>query len=126
MNIRLFTLCDGAYNYNGKLTVVGTTDNIKVGRFPATVNIGIAVKVSFPPQEYGTKVMKIQIQDSGNMNVLQEIVLPSTDAKSKEGEEARLALAGNIQGLNFDREGWYVVRLFINDDEYTLPFRVMR
>lgn len=126
MDIRLFTLCDGAYNYNGKLTIVGTTDNIKVPHFPATVSFGIAVKVSFPPQEYGTKNISLRIIDDSGVDVLPELLLPPSDAKSKNGEEARLVLAGNMQSVNFVKEGEYCVLLNVSGQEVKLPFRVIK
>lgn len=126
MQVRVFTLCDGAYNYNGKLTIVGTTDNIKVQRTPASVSIGIAVKISFAPNEYGVKNIKVTITDNDGVEVLPALNLPPTEARSKGGEEARIVLAGNLQGLNFTHEGDYKVTLYVDDAEYFLPFKVVK
>lgn len=124
MNIRLFTLCDGAYNYNGKLTVVGTVDNIKVQTTPISVSIGIAIKISFPPSEYGIKNLSIRILDVDNNSIMPDMSLPSTEARGQNGEEARIVIAGNLQGLSFQHEGDYHARLIVNDVFYDLPFRV--
>lgn len=126
MNIRLFTLCDGAHNYNGRLTVVGTTDNVRVQNVPSKLNIGLAIKVSFPPSEYGEKKLIIKVCDNEGTDVMPEIALPSTIASARDGEEARLVLAGNLHGINITKEGWYYVKMYINDIENILPFRVLK
>lgn len=126
MQIRVFTLCDGAYNYNGKLTIVGTTDNIKVPRTPAIVSIGLAIKVSFEPNEYGEKRLSVKIIDSENNSVMTPLVLPPTEARARGGEEAKIVLAGNLQGLSVNNDGDYRVVLTINDEDYILPFKVIR
>lgn len=127
MNIRLFTLCDGAYNYNGKLTIVGTIDNIKVLKFPAVVNFGIAIKVSFPPSEYGKKEMKVGIYSEEDSNpVIDEITFPSTEAQGKDGDEAKMAVAGNLTGVIFPKQGKYIVRLTVGNTQEILPFNVVK
>ena len=125
MNIRLFTLCDGAYNYSGKLTVVGTTDNIKVQKFPSSITIGLAIKVSFSPQEYGEKRVNIRILRK-NIDVIPPINLPPTVSKAKDNEEARLVIAGNLQNVVFGEEGTYIVLLSVNGTEFSLPFNVAK
>lgn len=126
MNIRLFTLCDGAYNYNGKITVVGTTDNIKVFKIPSKLTIGLAIKISFPPQEYGEKRVSLRILSPSNTDTIPPMNLPPTYSRGKEGEEARLVIAGNLQDINIEEVGFYTVILTVNGSEFSLPFKVFK
>jgi hypothetical protein len=119
-------LCDGAYNYNGKITVVGTTDNIKVFKFPSKLTIGLAIKISFSPEEYGEKRVSLRILSPSSIDTIPPINLPPTDSRGKDGEEARVVIAGNLQDVNIEEEGLYTVLLIVNGTEFSLPFKVFK
>ena len=124
MIIRIFTLCDGAYNYNGKLTIVGTVDNIKVPRVPVKAAVGIAVKIDFAPHENGDKTIVLHFKDDRQTLILPEM---KVQAKAeKKGETMSLVIAGNINGLDIKEEGSYVVDMMVNNEKFTLPFKVTK
>lgn len=125
MVTNIFTLCDGAYNYNGKLTIVGTTDNIKVPTIPFVAGIGIALKVSFTPQESGKKSVSIQFQDNNGQLIIPEVNMQS-EVKSKDGIGGKIVIAGNIQGLNIQSLGAYKCIVKIDESIIELPFNVIR
>ena len=115
MEIRLFTLCDGAYNYNGKLTVVGTIDNIKVQRFPCSISIGVALKLVFAPNEVGDKHIVLDFINSDNISILPPFDFQG-DVKIQDGE-GKIAIAGNINGVPIEREGIYKQFAALEKDE---------
>ena len=124
MTVRIFTLCDGAYNYNGKLTIVGTVDNLKVPKIPVKASIGIAVKIDFAPNENGDKTIIFHFKDSH-----QNLILPEMKVQAKaekKGETMSLVIAGNINGLDITEEGSHVVEMMVNNEIFTLPFKVSR
>ena len=53
MKIEFFTFCDGAYNYDGRLTIVGTYDDIKAQSFPWKTNMSFALKLLVSNDEAG-------------------------------------------------------------------------
>lgn len=126
MNIRLLTLCDGAYNYNGKITVVGTIDNIKVHSFPAVITVGLAVKICFPPSENGIKRIRILILDSNDNLVIPTLEMPNQEAKANKNDLSTMAIVANLQGVKFNEEGNYRLELHVNDYVETLPFKVRK
>ena len=125
MNIRVFTLCDGAYNYNGKLTLVGTIDNIKAPKYPNNADVSLAIKMSFLPNENGEKEVIIRFQDSEGKLLVPEIQSPKTKIESK-GEEGRLVMVVDLHGLPIPHEGDYKVILAINNETFELPFKAIR
>ncbi len=124
MIVRIFTLCDGAYNYNGKLTIVGTVDNIKVPRVPVKAAVGIAVKIDFTPNENGDKTIVFHFKDAH-----QNLILPEMKVQAKaekKGETMSLVIAGNINGLDIKEEGSHTVEMMVNNEIFTLPFKVSK
>lgn len=70
--------------------------------------------------------MSIKFVDAEGNLLLNEIKLPATETKSKDGEEARLVIAGNIQAVNLPSYGDYYVELNVNGNLSRLPFKVIR
>ena len=124
MIVRIFTLCDGAYNYNGKLTIVGTVDNIKVSKIPEKASVGIAAKIEFAPNEFGDKNIIIRFKDSQQNLILPELKVQAQ--AEKKSDTMSLVIAGNINGLDIKEEGNYFVEMMVNNDSFILPFKVVR
>lgn len=119
MDIRVFTLCDGAYNYNGKLTIVGTVDHIKVSKIPTLASIGLAVKITNVGGKGEKQAITINFKTAAGENMAPEI---SFEAETKE----QVVIAGNIDGLNIRELGDCFVELKISDTLFTLPFKVVK
>lgn len=115
MNIELFTLCDGAYNYNGKLTIVGTLDVMNADSVPATVQIGIAMKLRFAPEETGKHKLTIRIINPEGGSIPPDFSLDLDIRPSEKGSQ--VALAVNAQGLSLDKFGDYTTKVFMDDEE---------
>lgn len=78
MEIEIFTLCDYAADNGGKLTVVGTFDNITTQSLPTIQQLGIAIRLRFSAKQAGNHTMELKISDptkssianiNGNLNV---------------------------------------------------------
>ena len=115
MNIELFTLCDGAYNYNGKLTIVGTLDVMNADNVPATAQIGIAMKLRFAAEETGKHRLTIRIINPEGRNIPPDFSLDMDIKPSEKG--SLVALAVNAQGLSLDKFGDYTTKVFMDDEE---------
>lgn len=119
MEVRVFTLCDGAYNYNGKLTIVGTVDNIKVPKTPTLATIGIAAKIALAPNETGKKNVTINFKTINGELMMPEIAF---EAETKDN----LVIAGMIDSLNIKEVGDCVVELTIGKTLLSLPFKIVK
>lgn len=113
MKVELFTLCDGAYNYNGKLTIVGTMDTFTVSALPASVGFGIAIKVLLLPEDAGSHVLKVSFVNPDGSNHPGELNV-NFDAKPSV-EPFHISLAANINGLPFHQDGIHKVIVSLDD-----------
>lgn len=113
MVIDLFTLCDGAYNYNGKLTIVGTLDSISVPDVPAKVQFSIAMKLRFNPDEEGKHTLIVRIKDANGKNIPPDMMLDLDIAPAEASTVVSLAV--NAQGLPFDKLGLYNVDVIVDN-----------
>lgn len=113
MVVDLFTLCDGAYNYNGKLTIVGTLDTISVVELPAKVQFGIAMKLRFGKEEAGNHTLIVRIKDPDGNNIPPDMKLCMPINPSVA--DTVVSLAVNAQGLSFDQIGKYKVYILVDD-----------
>lgn len=115
MNIELFTLCDGAFNYNGKLTIVGTLSNVGVSEIPARLNIGVGVKLRLDPFETVGNKLGIMFYNPDGTKIPIDV---NVDLDSKLTEEiSYIALAVNIQGLPINQLGLHNAKLLLEEKE---------
>ena len=119
MDIRVFTLCDGAYNYNGKLTIVGTVDHIKVLKVPTLASVALAIKIANVGGNSLKQKITINFKTAAGEKMVPEIVF---EADTKE----QLVIAGNIDGLNIKELGDCSVELKVGAELFTLPFKVVK
>lgn len=125
MKIELFTICDGAYNYNGKLTIVGTADTISLADLPGTATFGFAIKMLIEPGDFGKRNMSIELFDpSGEKNPFE--IRTELDIKSSD-DISRICMAGNINSLPLGKEGAYKIRVCVeNLVQCDYPISVMK
>lgn len=114
MNIELFTLCDGAYNYNGKMTIVGTITNIGVPNVPISIPIGLAMKLQVDPNESGTKQMVIRFVNPDGSDIPADLTI-QLDIKA-QNEISYISLAANIQNFPISQLGLMTIKVFIDSN----------
>lgn len=114
MDIEIFCFCDGAFNYDGKLTIVGTYDQLLVNTIPQKVRLSVALKLNIQPNEIndGSKFI-LSFKDTHGNQVAKDVVneikqVPHT------GEIIHLAMVINIE-LNVSEVGIHRVELSFND-----------
>lgn len=111
MRIDLFTLCDGVFNYNGKLTIVGAIDGYHVHSFPARETVNIAMKFVADPAEAVDEKLFFKIIDPQH-NDLPACVI--CDIKLEPiNEISHLSLAATIQGIEFKQEGEHQLCVYL-------------
>ena len=115
MEIEIFTLCDYAADNGGKLTVVGTFDNITTQSLPAIQQLGIAIRLRFSAKQVGNHKIELKITDptkdsianiNGNINV-------SSPVEPMAYTSINMAL--NL-GLEIKTKGVYKIELHLNDE----------
>lgn len=124
MTIELFSLCDGAYNYNGKLTIVGTLNGIAVPQLPAQIKVSLAMRMRIGQGDQGDKNMIIHFVNPDGKNLPVELAVKLNIVPTEE-PESYITFAADIQGLPLEKEGHYSVDISVDDKQIgNYPFNV--
>ncbi len=115
MKIELFTICDGAFNYNGKLTIVGVTDGFKVHAIPIKISLSLAMRILIEMGECVIGPLKIILLDPQKKRIPVEIT--SDINVSAVTETSHISLATTIQGVPIEKEGIYSIIVQIKDQQ---------
>lgn len=114
MKEELFALCDGAYNYDGKMTIVATRDGFNVPSLPSDVNFSIALKLNVQPGESGQHLLSLRIIDPAG-NELPAVMSINLDIKEKD-VESHVVFAANLNGVPFKLDGTYKILVLIDKE----------
>jgi hypothetical protein len=115
MKTELFTLCDYAADYGGKLSVIGIFDALSSNQLPAVhPHCALAVKMRFENIEEGPKRLRISlVDDDGKLifpaieNVINVVVPPGI-------QSVAVNIVLNIERLTLERYGEYSIDLAID------------
>lgn len=118
MKIDIFTLCDSAQEYNGKLVIVGTFNTITCPSFPAIhPEMSVVARISLLPEESGTHLVKLSIKSNEDGSLLLAPVQTSfAFAGLKQNGFINVIVKGN--SLKLERPGTYTVVLEIDNMAY--------
>lgn len=126
MKVELFTLCEGAFNTNGRLTIVNTFENIVSNQYPWRGQLGIALKLLFLKEEVGEYDITVSIQPSYEEQKIHEMKAHLSMQTGEKANDVHVAMASNIQGLLISKPGDYKVVIDVNGAElYSCPFKAL-
>lgn len=116
MNIEVFSLCDAAADYSGKLSLLGTYDAIFASSFPAKVHALVyAIRIRLRRDEGGSHEIKINTIDYDGRHVLAPFVA-MLNANLPEGHDSMafnvIVTSGNVV---FPRPGTHRADLLIDN-----------
>lgn len=118
MRIDIMALCDYAQYNNGKMTIVGTLNQINGLSLPARCDMYFVARLSFAPDEDLTEdvVLNIQHEENGK-KLVDNYVLLSKDkfVPYDKGKRGVLNLMLNLNGFMFPDAGSYVFTLAVGD-----------
>ena len=127
MEVEIFTLCDAAADYGGKLNLLGTFDTIQTNQFPAVhPHCSVALRVRFEQIEEGDHRVRISIIDDDGKSIG-----PSVDGNIGLKFPPNLSsicanMVLDINGIKFEKPGRYSIDLAIdNRHEKSLPLTVL-
>lgn len=128
METEIFTLCDFAQDAGGKLTIVGTFDQIGSQTFPLThPSCCLACRLRFSEKESGPHDFKIRLVDGAGKETIPSIEGSINVGMPANGKYAAINLVGNLNQLKFDKEGRYSFELYIDGNWVTgLPLNLVK
>lgn len=112
MQLKLFSICEGAFNNGGRLTIVNTYDVIHSKTFPLVKAIGVAITISFDQEDEGKHCIEMHIENISTNKEVAKMVSDVAVPRDKEG--GFLNFASNVSGLNFKDPAKYAFNLFVD------------
>ena len=115
MDIELFCLCDGAFNYNGKLTIVGTYDQLRIASIPMTVRVSIALKLNVPLNDLSNNSRIVLSFKDAHGNQVAPDVVNEVSTIPQNAAVIHLAMAVSVE-LNISELGPHRILLSFNNN----------
>jgi hypothetical protein len=127
METEIFTLCDFAQDAGGKLTIVGTFDQIGSKTFPVVhQSCSLAIRLRFASKETGEHAFRLKLVDAAGKNIIAPIE-GNINVANAQREYAGLNMVVNLNQLKFEKEGRHSFELYIDDDWVTgLPLTLVK
>lgn len=108
MKIDIFTLCDGVYCYEDKLTIIGVYDVLRRLNFTATpIEINIAAHIVFDENECGENSIHIYGEDAESGMTVMDLKNNVSIIKREKLETGVLNVALSKIPVIFPRAGKY-------------------
>jgi len=128
METEIFTLCDFAQDAAGKLTIVGTFDQIGSKIFPLVhPSCSLACRLRFSDKEAGSHNFRIRLVDLNGKEVIPPIEGTINVGMPANANYAAINIVGNLNQLKFDKEGRYSFELYVDDNWQTgLPLNLIK
>jgi hypothetical protein len=128
METEIFTLCDFAQDAGGKLTIVGTFDQIGSKTFPIVhPSCSLACRLRFSEKESGTHDFRLRLVDAKGKEVIPSIEGNLNVAIPANIQYAAINIVGNLNQLKFEKEGRYSFELYVDGDWVTgLPLNLIK
>ena len=126
MEIEIFTLCDAAADYQGRLNILGVFDTIFAPQMPAKHPFcAVALRMRFRMTEHGQHRLTLHIVDDDGKLVISPLEGSFSVEMPGNSPVASVNLVLNLGQVSFDNYGEYAVNLAIdNRQEASLPFWV--
>jgi hypothetical protein len=128
METEIFTLCDFAQDAGGKLTIVGTFDQIGSKTFPVIhPSCSLACRLRFSEKETGVHDFKLRLVDSKGKEVIPSIEGSINVGMTANSQYAAINIVGNLNQLKFEKEGRYSFELYVDGNWVTgLPLNLIK
>lgn len=126
MNVEIFTLCDAAADYQGRLSILGVFDTIFASQLPAIHPFcSVAIRMTFERIERGKHGLTLHIVNEDGVFVIPPF---EGDFRVEMPGNSRIASVNmviNLGQLKFNEYGEYAINLAIDGrQEATLSFWV--
>ncbi|MDB5255470.1 MAG: hypothetical protein JWM14_165 [Chitinophagaceae bacterium] len=115
MEIEIFTLCDYAADNGGKLTVVGTFDNITTPSLPVVQQLGIAIRLRFAAKQAGNHKIELKITDPAKVSIANMNGNINVPSPAEPMTYTSINMALNL-GLEIKTKGVYKIELHLDDE----------
>ncbi|MBR1401738.1 MAG: hypothetical protein IJ562_09230 [Prevotella sp.] len=125
MNIEILTLADSVQQYDGKLVIVGTFNDISAPKLPHVVpEMVVACKVEFLKDEAGKHILELCIVNGQTKEPIIAPIKTETPSLDIKGDFLYLNFVTNINNTLFKDAGLYDVVMKVDDVEKVTHLRI--
>lgn len=126
MKVELFCLCDAATDNRGKLSILGTFDQIYSAKMPVVhPACAIALRMRFDKMEEGVHMVNIELVDPDGHPVFQPMQGEVRPCMAPDVDSVAVNMILNFQHVKFESFADYQINLTIGDQSIaSLPLRV--
>ena len=117
MKTDIFTLCDSAQDYNGKLIIIGTFNKIIVNQIPAMhPEFAVVARIIFDENEKREHNIEFCIKNDDNVFIMPTHKM-KVDTSNYDGKEASINMIVKGNNINIPELGAYSIILKV-DEQY--------
>lgn len=110
MQIDIFTLCESSHNYNGKIIIVGTFNQINSNQFPFVYNSSFSVVGRIGYDKEGKKDYKLSFLSPEGKNVIEPLKWQA-DVKNTNNRIEYVDFQLTFNQIEFMLPGTYLFKL---------------
>lgn len=126
MDVQIFTLCDSAQEYNGKLVIVGAFNELTFDKFPAVYpELAVVVRTIIEDEKASDHDVELSAfkADTGNHAIIPPFKT-SLDTKSNIGQTVYSNLILRMNNITIPEAGKYIIKFSIDKTIKEIPFMV--
>ncbi len=115
MKLEIFTLCDAAHDYAGKLCILGAFDHLRAKAEPIThPHLAVAIRIRFHRIEEGAHKLRLTFADEDGKPVMAPLEAGVNVRFGEESRSATMNLVLGVNALKLERFGEYSVDLAVD------------
>lgn len=127
MKVDIFTLCDSAQEYNGKLIIVGTFNSIYAKEFPTLhPEFALVARVVFGEDEKGVHNIDFSIKKNGEEVYIMPPGQMTADTTNTKGKDTIINVVVKGNNIPIQSEGTYIVTLKVDDKVWVSDLHVVK
>lgn len=127
MKVDIFTLCDSAQEYGGKLIIIGTFNSIYGKEFPTLhPEFALVARVVFGEDEKGVHNIDFSIKKNGEEVYIMPPGQMTADTTNTKGKDAIINVVVKGNNIPIPSEGTYVVTLKVDDKVWESDLHVVK
>ena len=122
----MFALCESAADQNGRLSILGSFDDITGSQFPLTLPQAVVViRLRFWPFESRKHSIRLYLTDPDGRQVMAPVEAEASLTPAVEDQSSAYNIILHVRDVRFHNPGEHTVDFYLNGKlEGRLPFRV--
>ena len=127
MKVDIFTLCDSAQEYGGKLIIVGTFNSIYAKEFPTLhPEFALVARVVFSENEKGVHKIDFSVKKNDENVYIMPPGQLTADTTNTKGKDAIINVVVKGNNIPIPSDGTYVVTLKVDDKVWESDLHVVK